>query len=142
VFSPKKWQDLRVRRLLLVNALIFAVLAAAIALAYYSFSYSTVWREQEEKLLKDLAEEKVLNIESLIDDKDTKLFKEIQLDQMVNLGELVKTTSAAVASVYVLDDHLQLIPGGHFSISTRSDKEAVAITEWFMRRVVAQLGLP
>ena len=29
------------RRLLLINALIFAVLAAAVALAYYGYSYAT-----------------------------------------------------------------------------------------------------
>ena len=103
------------RRLLLVNALIFAVLAAAVALAYYSFSYSTGSRERELELMKDLAEEKVLNIESLIDETDTKLFKEIQPAQLANLADLVKTTGAAVTSVFVLDDHLQMVPSGSYS---------------------------
>jgi two-component system phosphate regulon sensor histidine kinase PhoR len=112
------------------------VLAAAVALAYYSFSYSTGSRERELELMKDLAEEKVLNIESLIDEADTNLFKEIQLDQMVNLGELVKTTRAAVTSVFVLDDRLQLMPDGVHST------KGSAFRDWFTSRVVAQLALP
>jgi len=58
-----------VRRLLVVNALIFAVLAAAAALAYYGFSATTESSlVRERALMHDLAEEKVLNIEFLIDD--------------------------------------------------------------------------
>jgi two-component system phosphate regulon sensor histidine kinase PhoR len=138
-----------VRRLLLVNALIFAVLAAAVALAYYSFSYSTGSRERELELMKDLAEEKVLNIESLIDETDTKLFKEVQPTQLANLDGLVKTTGAAVASVFVLDDQLQMVPSGVWVKPTDCNpkKEDCAqrdleFRDWFLSRVVQQLNLP
>ena len=54
------------RRILVVNALIFAVLAAAVALAYYGYSAtsSAASRERELQLMHDVAEEKVLNIEA------------------------------------------------------------------------------
>src|SRR5436309_564065 len=67
-FSP-------VRRVLLVNALIFAVLAAAVALAYYGYSATSevVSRDREVQLMHDLAEEKVLNIESLVAKDDIAL---------------------------------------------------------------------
>ena len=48
------------RRLLLVNALIFAVLAAAIALAYYGYSFASESPERESvAIMHDLAVEKV-----------------------------------------------------------------------------------
>ena len=68
------------RRLLLVNALIFAVLAAAIALAYYGYSYTSDSRDRELRLLQDLAKEKVLNIESLIAEQDAKLLRAVQVE--------------------------------------------------------------
>ena len=56
------------RRVLVVNALIFAVLAAAVALAYYGFSASSyeASRDRELEPLRELAEEKVFNIENLV----------------------------------------------------------------------------
>ena len=79
------------RRIVLVNALIFAVLAAAVALAYYGYSYTSEAssRERELALMQDLAEEKVLNIESLIEDADTKLLREVQLEPMSDLSALI-----------------------------------------------------
>ena len=46
------------RRVLLVNALIFAVLAAAVALAYYGYAATSVEtsRDRELALMQDLAE--------------------------------------------------------------------------------------
>src|SRR5947209_1578266 len=105
---------LRMRRLLLVNALIFAVLAAAVALAYYGFSY-TSRPDSEEALIREVAEEKVLNIEALIEQDDAKIFAEVQLDPLSNLGDIVKAARAAVLSVFVLDDQLQVVPGGYVS---------------------------
>ena len=87
------------RRLLLVNALIFAVLAASVALAYYGYSYASgvASRERELELMRELAEEKVLNIESLVANDDAKLFREIQFDNLARLRDLVKDSGAAVS---------------------------------------------
>ncbi len=140
------------RRVLLLNALIFAVLAAAVALAYYGYSYATeaTSRERELALMQDLAEEKVLNIESLIDDADTKLLRSVQLER-IDLSAIVPATGAAVATVYVLDEDLQLIPGGHYSVRPRETDEnkkpswdgrtAEEFMSYFFARIVSELRL-
>jgi two-component system phosphate regulon sensor histidine kinase PhoR len=129
-----------VRRLLLVNALIFAVLAASIALAYFGFSYTSDSRDRELRLLQDLAKEKVLNIESLIAEQDTKFLRGVQLDPMSDLETLSAQTGAAVASVFVLDDHLELIPGG-YAAGRVHDNESNAFRDWFMTNVLRDLPL-
>ena len=125
------------RRLLLLNALIFAVLAAAAALAYYGFSATTDTSDRERALMRDLAEEKVLNIESLIDDADTKLMREVKLDDMSGLHELPKTTGAAIINIYVLDDKLEILPSG--SATFQPKEEAKNHRDWFMTKVLPQL---
>jgi len=133
-----------VRRLLVVNALIFAVLAAAAALAYYGYSATSEQNsdDREKALMQDLAEEKVANIEYLITEADTKLLKRLDVDELSN-EELVKqlrdTTGAAFASVYVLDDKLELVPGGF--VYTRDPNEAKRYKDWFLERVLPSLPL-
>jgi two-component system phosphate regulon sensor histidine kinase PhoR len=124
-----------------VNALIFAVLAAAAALAYYGYSATSeqTWGRELE-LMEDLAEEKVLNIESLIDQADSKLMSEVKLDQIAELPNLANTTGAAVLSVYVLDDQLNLVPSGFVS-SREERKEGEAFRDWFLQRVLPLLPL-
>jgi two-component system phosphate regulon sensor histidine kinase PhoR len=130
----------RVRRLLLVNALIFAVLAAAVALAYYSYSYTTYQSsERELRLLQEVAEEKRLNIESLVADADKKLMRAIRLDELAKLGEL--SSGTAVLGVYVLDDQLKLVPDGSWSTQARTAKEAIAIRDWYLAQVIPRLSL-
>jgi two-component system phosphate regulon sensor histidine kinase PhoR len=126
-----------VRRLLLVNALIFAVLAAAAALAYYGYSATSeqTSRDRELALMLDLAEEKVLNIESLIDDADKKLMRSIDLDEMSKLQKNIEVSGAAVRSVFVLDDQLNLVVDGQKS------SRGVAFRDWFMVNVLPQLPL-
>lgn len=129
------------RRLLLVNALIFAVLAAAVALAYYGYSYATEVssRERELQLMHDLAEEKVLSIESLILRDDQKLFgSNLPPEQFVaKLPDLA--SSVHVVSVFVLDDQLKLMPGGY--VSQRSEKEGVEFRDWFEKAILPSLKL-
>jgi two-component system phosphate regulon sensor histidine kinase PhoR len=124
----------RVRRLLLVNALIFAVLAAAAALAYYGYSATSeqTSRDRELALMLDLAEEKVLNIESLIDDADKKLMRSIEIDEMSKLK--VEGTGAAVRSIFVLDEQFRLVPDG-------ARGRSIAFRDWFMANVLPQLPL-
>ncbi len=129
------------RRLLLLNALIFAVLAAAAALAYYGYAATSVEtsRERELALMQDLAEEKVLNIEFLIDDADKKLMREIELDELPRLQKKVETSGAGVVSVIVLDEQLNLVPSG--SVSTQPEKQAKEFRDWMLANVVPQLPL-
>jgi two-component system phosphate regulon sensor histidine kinase PhoR len=130
-----------VRRLLLLNALIFAVLAAAVALAYYGYAATSgeTSRDRELALMQDLAEEKVLNIEFLVDDADKKLMREIELDDLPRLQKQVETSGAGVVSVIILDEQLNLVPSG--SVSTQPEKQAKAFRDWLLANVLPQLPL-
>jgi two-component system phosphate regulon sensor histidine kinase PhoR len=130
-----------VRRVLLVNALIFAVLAAAVALAYYGYSYTSEVSSNERELavLQELADDKVLDIESRLESADNKLLTGAQIEPMSDLRELVKTTGVAATSVFVLDDHLRLVPDG--SVSTRLGKPGIEFRDKFLARILPELPL-
>ena len=129
------------RRGLLVIALIFAVLAAAVALAYYGYSYTSEVssNDRELQVIKELADDKVLDIESRIESADTKLLKSVQIEPMSDLRDLMKTTEAAATSVFILDDHLQLVPDG--SVSTRRGKPGIEFRDKFLARILPELPL-
>lgn len=129
------------RRVLLVNALIFAVLAAAVALAYYGYSYTSEVSSNDRELavLQELADDKVLDIESRIESSDNKLLSSAQIEPMSDLRELVKATGVAATSVFVLDDQLRLVPDG--SVSTRLGKPGIAFRDKFLARIVPELPL-
>jgi len=130
-----------VRRVLLVNALIFAVLAAAVALAYYGYSYTSEVSSNERELavLQELADDKVLDIESRLESADNKLLIGAQIEPMSDLRELMKTTGVAATSVFVLDDHLQLVPDG--SVSIRRCKPGIEFRDKFLARILPALPL-
>jgi len=130
-----------VRRVLLVNALIFAVLAAAVALAYYGYSYTSEVSSNDRELavLRELADDKVLDIESRIESADNKVLTGAQIDPMSNMSELVKTTGVAATSVFVLDDHLQLVLDG--SVSTRVGNSRTEFRDKFLARILPELPL-
>ena len=129
------------RRVLLVNALIFAVLAAAVALAYYGYSYTSEVSSNERELavLQELADDKVLDIESRLESADNKLLTGAQIEPMSDLRELMKTTGVAATSVFVLDDHLQLVPDG--SVSIRRGKPGIEFRDKFLARILPALPL-
>ncbi len=131
------------RRILLVNALIFAVLAAVVVFAYFGWSNSSAVALKDEKinLLNELAEEKILNIESNVVGADVRILKEVRLDQLDRLDERVKSTGAAVASVFVLDDQLKPVLNGSLA-GSRNPKDAVAMRDWYLAHVIGTLGLP
>ena len=131
------------RRLLLLNALIFAVLAAAVTLVYYGYSYasSLASRDREQgQAMHEIAEEKVLNIEALILREDADLFaKELSLEAYLDkLPDLAR--KAHVRSVFVLDEHRAPVPSGGWSRAA-TEKEGVAFRDWFQKTVVPDLPL-
>jgi len=130
----------RVRRLILVNALIFAVLAAAVALAYYAFSFvSNETSRYRERAMRDLAAEKIFNIEASILREDQKLFgSPLPLETFIaRLPELTK--DLGVMSVFVLDEQRKLITGGYYS--ARLGQEGTSFRDWFLKAVVPDLPL-
>ena len=128
------------RRLVLVNALIFAVLAAAVALAYYSYisTRTSTSGEREVSLMREVVEEKVVGIESRIVDADNKLFNSgLSVEGLIaKLEDLAKNLH--VMSVIVLDDELNPILGGYAG-GQRTGKEAIEFLEWFKRKVLPDL---
>ncbi|MBX3156960.1 MAG: HAMP domain-containing histidine kinase [Deltaproteobacteria bacterium] len=134
------------RRLLLLNALIFAVLAAAAALAYYSFSATSegTAREREITLMEELAEEKVTSLEQVIDYADSKLMRGVNLDELSadQLDRLPKAHGAAVLAIYVLDEHFKPVPNG-FSARphVREARLDPGYRTWFLDKVVPVMGM-
>jgi two-component system, OmpR family, phosphate regulon sensor histidine kinase PhoR len=132
-----------VRRSLLVNALIFAILVAAAALAFYGYSYTSEVSSREREIIRDtlreLADEKVLQIEGTILDGDERLFRQIQLDPLPDLTDVVKEAGAAVASIFVLDASLAVLPGGHYS--NRPRDAGLAFIDFFRERIIPTLPL-
>ncbi len=129
------------RRVLLVNALIFAVLAAAVALAYYGYSYTSEVSSNDRELavLQELADDKVLDIESRIESSDNQLLSSVQIEPMSDLRALLKTSGVAAVSVFVLDDQLRLVPDG--LVSTRLGKPGIAFRDAFLSRIAPELPL-
>ncbi|MEO8554028.1 MAG: histidine kinase dimerization/phospho-acceptor domain-containing protein, partial [Kofleriaceae bacterium] len=128
------------RRLLLVNALIFAVLAAVGVFAYFGWTSSSAVTIKDEKvqLLKELATEKVLNIEASLVGGDTRILNEIRLDQLDKLEDQVKSSGVAVASGFVLDDQLKPVVGGSWA-GSREPKDALAMRDWYLANVMSKL---
>ncbi len=132
-----------VRRIIVIYTLIAAVLAAATGLAYYGYSFANEVATRERAVISDttreLAEEKVIGIESQIIDSDQKLFDAIRLEPIPNLTQLVGATGAAVSSVFVLDRDFKIVPGGHYS--TRPPDAGKAFLEFFKAKVLPVLPL-
>jgi len=131
------------RRLLVVNVLIFAVLVSAAALAYYGYSYTAEASSRERALIQDtmreLAEEKVIGIETPMIEADEKLFAAIDLDRLPDLADIVKGVRAPVKTVFVLGPDLKILPSGH--VSSRPDDEAKAFRSFFESTIVPVLPL-
>ncbi|MBK9030227.1 MAG: HAMP domain-containing histidine kinase [Myxococcales bacterium] len=131
------------RRILAINALIFAVLASASALAYYGYSYTAEAASRERALIADtmreLAEEKIIGIESPIVEADEKLFATIDPDRLPDLAQIVRTFAAPVASVFVLGPDLKVLPSGY--VSSRAAEEGLSFLAFFEETVVPTLPL-
>lgn len=131
------------RRLLVVNALIIAVLSSAAALAYYGYSYTAEASSRERAIITDtmreLAEEKVIGIETPMLEVDEKLFTTIDPDQLPDLANVVRSLRAPVVSVFVLGADLRVLPSGY--VSTRPGDEGLSFLTFFESEVVPTLNL-
>ena len=131
------------RRILVVNALIFAVLAAAVALAYYGYTATSIESQEQQVLqpLRELGEEKVFNIENLVVRDERVVFDNVRFDELSKLDEVVNPVSAAVASVFVLDDQGKLVPDGYVGPRSRKPAESKAFRDYVVEKVVPTLPL-
>src|SRR5687768_1292855 len=131
------------RRLIVANLLVFAVLASAAALAYYGWSYTAEVSSRERALVEDtmreLAEEKIVNIESLLVDADKKLFEAIDIDRLSELKDVVNNLKSPVVSVFVLGPDLKELPSG--TVSKRTGDALTFFKERFLTTIVPTLPL-
>ncbi len=141
--SHPRYNPPPVRRILAINALIFAVLASALALAYYGYSYTSEAATRERALmtdtLRELAEEKIIAIESPIVEADEKLFATIDPERLPDLEKIVRMFAAPVASVFVLGPDLKVLPSGY--VSSRPAEEGLSFLAFFEETVVPTLPL-
>ena len=131
------------RRILVVNALIFAVLAAAVALAYYGYTATSIESQEQQVLqpLRELAEEKVFNIENLVVRDERVVFDNVRFDELSKLDEVVNPVSSAVASVFVLDEDGKLVPDGYVGPRSRKPAESKAFRDFVVEKIVPTLPL-
>ncbi|MBV8756300.1 MAG: HAMP domain-containing histidine kinase [Deltaproteobacteria bacterium] len=131
------------RRILVVNALIFAVLAAAVALAYYGYTATSIESQEQQVLqpLRELAEEKVFNIENLLLRDERVVFDNVRFEELSKLDEVVNPVATAVASVFVLDDQGKLVPDGYVGPRSRKPAESKAFRDFVLEKVVPTLPL-
>jgi two-component system phosphate regulon sensor histidine kinase PhoR len=120
-----------------VNALIFAILAAAVTLAFYSYTSGQDQRERERERMRDLADEKVANIEGLILGDDEKVFH-VPYEQLVTKIKEV-ADSVHATSVFVLDDKRKVVAGGY--ASRRGAKEGIEFRDRFEKEIAPKLAL-
>jgi two-component system phosphate regulon sensor histidine kinase PhoR len=124
-----------VRRPRPLYLLIPAVLAATGGLTYYSVQLQASRAQVVEDTLRELAEEKVIGIESAILDAETKLFSDIEYD---NLQEIpARMAELPITSVLVLDERFQIIPGGNHTKLPQRDW----FLDLFTTRVLPDLNL-
>src|SRR5688572_3969285 len=113
-------------RLIVANLLVFAVLASATALAYYGWSYTAEVSSRERAMVEDtmreLAEEKIIGIESQLLEPNRKVLERADLDHP-NLKPIIDEASAPLVSTFILDADLRLI--GDCCTSKRLDDEAL-----------------
>ena len=128
------------RRVLLVNALIFAVLAAAVALAYYGYPlHHRGSRERELQLMHDLAEEKVLNIESLIVRDDARCSTSLELDKVGDAYVRSRPRpEARGARERVRARRPAPARARRLVVAAATSKEALAIRDWFLANVMPE----
>jgi two-component system, OmpR family, phosphate regulon sensor histidine kinase PhoR len=129
-------------RKLLIYLLIPAVLMAAIGLAYVSYRYSNdlANREREAMMdtLRELAQEKVLNIEGELLQTEQAIVTAVDVENLLESQEGWKAERPAVQSVLVLDDSWNIIPDG-FHTRRRAAADIARLRRLFADQVVPDL---
>jgi len=130
-----------VRRFSLVYLLIPAMLAAAMSLAYYVYSYSQQLAQREKTAIlgtmTELAKEKIFGVQTAIADADRAVHESVDFGDLAQLGQTIARTPHRSAVVLGLDD--QIVSGGIFRKDDAKDDEA--FTELLTKEVVPEMNL-
>jgi two-component system phosphate regulon sensor histidine kinase PhoR len=112
-------------------------------LAYYGYSYSQELSIRERVTIMDttreLAEEKVIGIESELIKSDIAVFNRVEISKLLKLQDILKTERPAIESAVILDGNLDIIPGSFFT--KRSPEMLEAFRALLLERVIPDLGL-
>ncbi len=129
------------RRLSLVYLLIPAMLAAAMSLAYYVYSYSEQLAHREKTAILDtmteLAKEKIFGVQTAIADADRAVHESVNFGDLAQLGQTIARTPHRSAIVLGLD--YKIVSGGIFRKDDPKDDEA--FTEQMNTEVVPAMDL-
>lgn len=132
------------RQLTWTYLLIPAVLIAAIGLAAVSYIYSQKLSSRERLVIMDtmreLAQEKIVGIETEIIEADIAVFESVDAGNLLELQKHLAEESPAVESVIVIDENLDIVPGGFFTRRTDTD-EIDRFRRLFETHIAADLAL-
>jgi two-component system phosphate regulon sensor histidine kinase PhoR len=120
------------------------VLLAAGGLAYYGYSFSTALSNRERLVildtLRELAAEKLIGIESEIDQIDRATVDRIDLENLIDFKWISLEGGLAAQTVLVLDERLEIVPGGFFT-KRRQRAEIDHFRRLFLSRMLRDLRL-
>src|SRR5262245_48981628 len=120
-----------------------AVLLAALALAYYSYTYSEKLATSERAAIleatRELAQEKIFQIESELLKAESSLLRSVEL-RMREMPLRLAAERPAVESVLILDANGAIVPGGFFT--KRETRDATeSFRHLFETKVLPELSL-
>lgn len=114
-------------RLARIYVLIALVVVAAAGLAFYSYTYSAQLATRDRliimRTMAELAEEKVVGIESEIMKSEKSIFDVVDIDNLLEFQRLLNQERPAVETVMIFDADFQIVPGGNFSSRSGEDLE-------------------
>jgi two-component system phosphate regulon sensor histidine kinase PhoR len=129
-----------------IYVIVPVVLAAAIALGAYSFRYAAQLSSASEQSLRApyrlLLEQTIEHIDNSIIDSDRSLFELVDIEHLSDFAQrwsYIVRVSPAIEGVLLLDEKLELLPGGHQYKGKRSDAEAFRAL--FMKQILPDLPL-
>jgi two-component system phosphate regulon sensor histidine kinase PhoR len=120
-----------------VYVLIPAVFLASAGLAYYSFRYSNVETRALVDSMREVAAERISNIESKIIGHDEDIFASIDIENLASFGKRAATKPWPVKSVRVLDDNWSIVPGSAYD--QRDSDELQQFMRLFQTQIVPDL---
>lgn len=128
------------RQAIIVYGLILAVLLAALGLSYVGMSQSrrvsATFREGLIQTRNELADDKVINIQTLITRSDSDVFEQVDLDRLSDLPKILEK-SPFTASIVVLGLDKKLVAGGSYT----KDEDIEGFKKLVLARVVPALDL-
>ncbi|WP_199350894.1 sensor histidine kinase [Haliangium ochraceum] len=130
-------------RPILVYGLMAAVIVAAAGLAYYGYRYSRELSVRERAVILDtmreLAEEKIIGIESELIKSDNSVFHRVDISNLPDLQRFLGAERPAIESVVILDENSSIVPGGFFT--KREGDRVGELRELLLSRLIAELDL-